>query len=107
MPHFCGNVTGHILDDSTSSILLQVLAGDLPFRPGDAVGFSSGGYSPKRPSWTPIPDHPLWDIVESCWEQHPDRRPRVAEILNTLTSPGMTFPEVWPSRDDGSSCLRY
>ena len=92
----------HISDNSTSSIPLQVLVGDLPFSFRDSIRFSSGGDSPKRPSWTPIPDHPIWDLVESCWEQDPDKRPQVTEILDTLTSPGMTFPEVWPSPEAGS-----
>lgn len=101
-PHFRGKVTDRIFDNSTSSIPPQVLTGNPPYGPRHIFRLSSSEDSPKRPSWTPIPDHPIWDLVERCWEQDPGKRPQVTETLDALTSPGMTFPEVWPPPKPGS-----
>ncbi|KAF9781646.1 kinase-like domain-containing protein [Thelephora terrestris] len=75
------------------TLILEVLTFDQSWR--DVVEFPITG-NLKPPSWVPIPDHPIWDLVKRCWIREPEKRPQMAEILETLTSPGMTFPMVWP-----------
>ena len=85
--------------NSTGSIPLQVLSGQRPFHGYnyDPTSLIIDGHRPQRPSWSSIPNHPIWDMAERCWRHDPAGRPKLAEILNFFTSKCTTPPTQWPS----------
>jgi len=72
------------------SIHLQVLSGQPPVRrPAGPV---------ERPPWIPIPNHPVWDLVDQCREKKPEERPGLSEVHRCLLVPSIDpLPERWPS----------
>ena len=89
----------------------QVLAGQVPFHDVDreVVKFvNSRGKEIERPSWTSIPNHPAWDMVDRCRATKPEDRPELAEVLECLTRASENPPTEWPSQpnaDASSSSL--
>lgn len=76
----------------------QVLTGQEPFHGYDqrVVRFlASKGEKLAQPSWTPIPNHPTWDMVERCRAKEPEDRPKLTEVLKCLTLASEDPPAEW------------
>ena len=76
-----------------------MISGQRPFH-GRDYGLASSiidGNRPQRPPWSSIPNHPIWDMAESCWREDPEGRPKLTEILQSLTSACTSPPTEWPS----------
>ena len=54
------------------------------------------GDRPKQPLLPSILN-PIWDMVELCWRKDPEERPKLDEILHSLTSACLHPPARWPS----------
>lgn len=87
----------------------QVLTGQRPFHGRDRAVvkyFASKGEKLERPSWTSIPNHPAWDMVERCRAKKPEDRPELIEVLDCLARASKVPPKRWlspPSRPQSSS----
>lgn len=81
--------------------VFEVMTGSPPF-PGitdAAVMFEVIlGARPLRPTGGWCPDH-IWDLVERCWSQNPDERPRAVEIVRRLQEQVLNEVEVPGSTD--------
>lgn len=44
----------------------------------------SKGVRPLRENAKKDISQPLWEIMEDCWQDHPDRRPLAREVLASL-----------------------
>ena len=74
--------TGHVAHQ------YKVLAGVFPFpnSPPTTVAVDVlSGKRPERPNHPSITDE-LWDMIQRCWDQEPQRRPGISEVACHLRS---------------------
>lgn len=85
---------------SKCSIHRQVLSGQRPFydwKPDVIRHAAAEGLKLDRPSWTSIPTHAVWDMVERCRAKEAEDRPALTKILECLTHASKDPPAEWPS----------
>lgn len=60
--------------------------GDAPFAnspPTTVAVRVLSGKRPERPAHSSLTDE-LWDLTECCWDQEPQRRPKISEVVRRL-----------------------
>jgi hypothetical protein len=67
-----------------------------------AVVAIMNGERPPRPTHQDLTDE-LWDLVQRCWNENRDERPRMLEVLQTLNHPPTPPREFSPQRADVSN----
>ncbi|KAF8184572.1 kinase-like domain-containing protein [Mycena galopus ATCC 62051] len=74
-------------------VCYEVLTGHIPFydlrHDGVVIMAVARGRRPTRLqscTGTPVLDN-LWDLIQDCWEQNPDKRPTASQIVERLVGP--------------------
>lgn len=66
---------------------MQVFTGEVPFGSdrSDAMAMVdiTQGRRPPRPEH-PLVTGPLWKLMQRCWDQEPNLRPKATEVLQEL-----------------------
>ena len=66
----------------------QAFTGTVPFNnnpPAAAILAIMTGKRPPRPTHPNFTDR-LWALTQRCWDQHPQSRPEISEVLRALGS---------------------
>ncbi|KAF9647918.1 kinase-like protein, partial [Thelephora ganbajun] len=72
---------------SFGMVMIEVFTGKVPFSnlPTTATTTSiATGVRPKRPSHPSLTDH-LWALTRHCWEERPQDRPQMDEVIKRLS----------------------
>lgn len=82
---------------SFAMVMVEVFTGAAPFNIHPSVAATLVIMQGQRP---PRPDHPgltekLWKLMQRCWDQEPQLRPEMSEVLEVLQQPDMP-PTVEP-----------
>jgi hypothetical protein len=113
--HVCAtrSVPAHLRLYTQTLIALQTFSGHRPFHNFTDFQISMlviRGQRPAHPSAeecgrTGLKDD-VWKLIESCWDQQPDRRPIASEIVERLRSMRSVESEQQPSIWDDSFILQ-
>jgi len=67
-------------------VMVEVLGGHVPFHEfrNEVVIFKvMAGVRPERPTNAAMTDE-IWEMVHSCWNEDPTKRPKISEVLDCL-----------------------
>lgn len=76
-----------------------------PHRGRRAIGdHAKEGTRSEWPSWTSIPNHPVWKVIEKCRATQPMDRPKLSDVIESLKSSSADSPERWSPPPASESC---
>ncbi|KAJ6507791.1 kinase-like domain-containing protein [Mycena vitilis] len=79
-------------------VAYEMLAGKAPFSElrmdGAVAAAVLDGCRPSRPECCSAPMDGLWDLLQSCWDQEPAKRPTATEIVRWLMGPNVQATKI-------------